>query len=121
MLHPAITLLAIVATANHYWLDAAVAGVLVVAAAALLSARRERQTAVTLPAIAISQPSWASTVATSWAGSLAANDPMLATAAISATGFEVPTSRNAWPNPDHVPAITDHDPAPLACCAAQIQ
>ena len=37
MLHPAITLLAIVATANHYWLDAAVAGVLVVAAAALLS------------------------------------------------------------------------------------
>ena len=43
MLHPAITLLAIVATANHYWLDAAVAGVLVVAVAALLSVRRERQ------------------------------------------------------------------------------
>ena len=28
MLHPAITLLAIVATGNHYWIDAAVAGVL---------------------------------------------------------------------------------------------
>ena len=32
--HPAITLLAIVATANHYWLDAAVAGVLVAVAGA---------------------------------------------------------------------------------------
>ena len=31
MLHPAITLLAIVATGNHYWIDAAVAGVLVAA------------------------------------------------------------------------------------------
>ena len=29
LLHPVITLLAIVATANHYWLDAAVGGVLV--------------------------------------------------------------------------------------------
>jgi hypothetical protein len=33
VLHPGITLLAIVATANHYWLDAIVAGVLVVVAA----------------------------------------------------------------------------------------
>jgi hypothetical protein len=32
MAHPLITLLAIVATGNHYWLDAAVAAVLVVAA-----------------------------------------------------------------------------------------
>jgi hypothetical protein len=32
MAHPVITLLAIVVTGNHYWLDAAVAGVLVVAA-----------------------------------------------------------------------------------------
>lgn len=30
IVHPVVTLLAIVATANHYWLDAAVAGVLVV-------------------------------------------------------------------------------------------
>jgi PAP2 superfamily len=30
VLHPAITLLAIIATANHYWLDATVGGVLVV-------------------------------------------------------------------------------------------
>ncbi len=57
MLHPAITLLAIVATANHYWLDAAVAGVLVVAAAALLSVRRERQLEVAaLPTIAVARP-----------------------------------------------------------------
>ena len=34
--HPAITLLAIVATANHYWLDAAVALVLVVVAGLLI-------------------------------------------------------------------------------------
>ena len=53
MLHPAITLLAIVATANHYWLDAAVAGVLVVAAAALLSARRERHVEVGIPVVAL--------------------------------------------------------------------
>jgi hypothetical protein len=32
MVHPVITLLAIVATGNHYWIDAAVAGVLVVVA-----------------------------------------------------------------------------------------
>jgi hypothetical protein len=121
MLHPAITLLAIVATANHYWLDAAVAGVLVVVAAALLSARRERQTAAAFPAMAVSQPSWTPTVTTSWAGFLAANDPPLAVAAISTTGFEVPASRNAWPNPNHASAITDDDPASFACCAAQTQ
>jgi hypothetical protein len=34
VLHPAVTLLAIVATANHYWLDAIVAGALIVVAAA---------------------------------------------------------------------------------------
>ena len=34
MAHPMITLLAIVVTGNHYWIDAAVAGVLVVAAVA---------------------------------------------------------------------------------------
>ena len=32
MAHPIVTLLAIVVTGNHYWIDAAVAGVLVVAA-----------------------------------------------------------------------------------------
>ncbi len=32
MVHPAITVLAIVATGNHYWIDAAVAGLLVMAA-----------------------------------------------------------------------------------------
>jgi hypothetical protein len=36
LLHPGITLLAIVATANHYWIDAAVAMLLVVAAAAMI-------------------------------------------------------------------------------------
>lgn len=36
LLHPGITLLAIVATANHYWIDAAVAMVLVIAAAAVI-------------------------------------------------------------------------------------
>ncbi len=57
MLHPAVTLLAIVATANHYWLDAAVAGVLVVAAAALLSGRRERQLeGAALPNITVARP-----------------------------------------------------------------
>ena len=34
MVHPVITLLAIVVTGNHYWIDAAVAGALVVAAVA---------------------------------------------------------------------------------------
>jgi hypothetical protein len=38
--HPAITLLAIVATANHYWIDAAVAFVLVAAAAVVLGRQR---------------------------------------------------------------------------------
>jgi hypothetical protein len=36
LLHPGITLMAIVATANHYWIDAAVAMVLVIAAAAVI-------------------------------------------------------------------------------------
>jgi hypothetical protein len=81
MLHPAITLLAIVATANHYWLDAAVAGVLVVAAAALLSARRERRLEVAaLPTIAVSRPIWAPAIPASWSSSLASNDPPRATA-----------------------------------------
>jgi hypothetical protein len=39
VLHPAVTLLAIVATANHYWLDAIVAGALVAAAVAATSRR----------------------------------------------------------------------------------
>lgn len=39
LLHPAITLLAIVATANHYWIDAAVALLLVVVARPLVVAR----------------------------------------------------------------------------------
>ena len=77
MLHPAITLLAIVATANHYWLDAAVAGVLVVAAAALLSSRRDRQLAAALPDIAIPNRSWTPAIPNSWANSIASNDPRL--------------------------------------------
>lgn len=36
LVHPFLTLIAIVATANHYWLDAAVAGVLVAGSAAVL-------------------------------------------------------------------------------------
>jgi PAP2 superfamily len=41
--HPALTLLAIVATANHYWLDAAVAGLLVAVVAVAISARRPHE------------------------------------------------------------------------------
>jgi hypothetical protein len=40
MLHPAITLLAIVATGNHYWLDAIVAGLLAAIVAVMLGAWR---------------------------------------------------------------------------------
>jgi PAP2 superfamily len=75
MLHPAITLLAIVATANHYWLDAAVAGVLVVAAAALLSARRERDVELGIPAMAVPHQSWTPAVPNGWSSPLASNDP----------------------------------------------
>jgi hypothetical protein len=75
MLHPAITLLAIVATANHYWLDAAVAGALVVAAAALLSARRDRQLEAALPNIGIPNRTWTPVIPNSWASTLAPNDP----------------------------------------------
>jgi hypothetical protein len=48
--HPVITLLAIVATANHYWLDAAVAGLLVAAVATLtvVPARRRERTPETV-------------------------------------------------------------------------
>jgi len=74
MLHPAITLLAIVATANHYWLDAAVAGVLVVAAAALLRSRSERQLDAALPAFASPHSPW-TTTASPWSSALASNDP----------------------------------------------
>ncbi|MGE0309578.1 MAG: phosphatase PAP2 family protein [Acidimicrobiia bacterium] len=42
VLHPIVTLLAIVATANHYWMDAIVAGVLVALAVVATSARRDR-------------------------------------------------------------------------------
>ncbi|MEU4427927.1 phosphatase PAP2 family protein [Actinoplanes sp. NPDC024001] len=48
LLHPAITLLVVVATGNHYWLDAVAAGALVAAAYALL--RRQR------PAVVGSEP-----------------------------------------------------------------
>jgi hypothetical protein len=78
MLHPAITLLAIVATANHYWLDAAVAGVLVVAAAALLRSRSERQLDAALPAFASPQYPWTSTAASPWSSALASNDTPVA-------------------------------------------
>ncbi len=77
MLHPAITLLAIVATANHYWLDAAVAGVLVLAAAALLSTRRERQLAAALPDIGVPDRSWTPAIPNNWSNSLASNDSRL--------------------------------------------
>jgi hypothetical protein len=40
--HPVITLLAIVATANHYWLDAIVAGALVAIGGALVAVHRRR-------------------------------------------------------------------------------
>jgi hypothetical protein len=78
MLHPAITLLAIVATANHYWLDAAVAGVLVLAAAALLRTRSERQLEAALPAFANTNRPWAPAVPSPWSSALAANDPSVA-------------------------------------------
>ena len=74
MLHPAITLLAIVATANHYWLDAAVAGVLVVAAAALLRSRRERQLDAALPTFAGPRYPWTAPMPSPWSSALASND-----------------------------------------------
>jgi hypothetical protein len=53
VLHPAITLLAIVATANHYWLDAAVGGLLVVVSAVVtrlvMRAAERRRTAEPAP------------------------------------------------------------------------
>jgi PAP2 superfamily len=45
ILHPALTLAAIVITANHYWLDAVVAGVMIVAAMALEGERSRRAAA----------------------------------------------------------------------------
>jgi hypothetical protein len=44
LIHPFLTLMAIVATANHYWLDAAIAALLVVCSAAVLNrfSRRNR-------------------------------------------------------------------------------
>ncbi len=50
VLHPTITLLAIVATANHFWLDAIVAGALVAAAAACIRCWARRETARIAPA-----------------------------------------------------------------------
>jgi hypothetical protein len=70
-------LLAIVATANHYWIDAAVAGVLVVAAATVLNwtAHRERQLDVAaLAAIPVARPVWTPAIPSVWARSLASND-----------------------------------------------
>jgi hypothetical protein len=46
MLHPVTTLLAIVATGNHYWIDAAVAGVLVAVVGWLVLRQRETKTIV---------------------------------------------------------------------------
>jgi hypothetical protein len=51
VLHPAVTLLAIVATANHYWLDALVAGLLIVATGLAMhrwAGRGSARTATTL-------------------------------------------------------------------------
>jgi hypothetical protein len=45
LLHPLLTLLVIVGTANHYWLDAIVAGALLCAALALVRAPRRTTTA----------------------------------------------------------------------------
>jgi len=47
VLHPAVTLLAIVATANHYWLDAIVAGLLIMGTAVAMRARARRAPART--------------------------------------------------------------------------
>lgn len=96
-LHPAITLLAIVATANHYWIDAAVAGVLVVAAAAVLTAtaRRENQLTVAVPAYAIPQHSWTPGISTSsWSTAVQSPDHAFTTessdwfAELEAGGFD---------------------------------
>jgi hypothetical protein len=53
VLHPAITLLAIVAPANHYWLDAIVAGLLVVVAAVAIRRWSRRRSAQTPDATAL--------------------------------------------------------------------
>jgi hypothetical protein len=45
--HPVLTLAAVVATANHYWLDAAAAGMLFVLALAIDQRRETRQTGAT--------------------------------------------------------------------------
>ena len=49
LLHPTVTLLVVVATGNHYWLDAVAAGALVAAAYAVLHPRRPVPAPVTVP------------------------------------------------------------------------
>ena len=60
LLHPAITLLAIVATGNHYWLDAIVAGVLAAIVAVILGVWRLHRTGrldgQSLPAPGVESP-----------------------------------------------------------------
>ncbi|MGH9133652.1 MAG: phosphatase PAP2 family protein [Ilumatobacteraceae bacterium] len=76
VLHPAITLLAIVATANHYWLDAAVALVLVVVAAAALRAMTYRRQVVAVPSLATLRPLRTPVTVGGWSDGLASNDPV---------------------------------------------
>jgi hypothetical protein len=54
-IHPVVTILAIVATANHYWTDAAVAGVLVVAIGAVALRRRNPESSPD-PDVAVAEP-----------------------------------------------------------------
>jgi hypothetical protein len=49
VLHPVATLAAIVVTANHFWMDAIVAGGLIVAALAVLPAHRRAPQPVPAP------------------------------------------------------------------------
>jgi hypothetical protein len=103
--HPAITLLAIVATANHYLADAAVAGVLVVGVDALLTvaanAARERKVnvgAVNLPA-----------------GTLAARGESLALT------IARDTEEATWPRPSPSPTIAPARPSPLPSLTASFR
>src|SRR3954447_1540200 len=96
LLHPAITLLAIVATANHYLSDAAVAGVLVLGVNAVLTHVTTRTGSRHVNVGAVNLP----------AGTLAARGESPAPTAAR------DTEEATWPRPSPLPTIAPASPSP---------
>lgn len=115
--HPAVTLLAIVATGNHYWLDAIVVTLLAASVgAAMLTASHSSHRSRTTETL----PTAVSVVAARGAlGSIAAD---YGSAVSPAPGLRVADTTSGEPSPRPIPTVTLASDDPLAargCCRSR--